>query len=85
MGTGSILPEWFTKEYIENVLQNHYKTEELAVKEMSAQPATKRGDNYASVMHRVSVEFVKNGKTIKDSFILKVRSIYLFVLDRLTF
>lgn len=75
MGTGAIdklIPTWFTVDYIKTILEDHFKKGEIENVEYTAQLATKEGDNYASVMHRVLVHYTIGDKREQISLILKV-------------
>lgn len=56
--------EWLNNEFVQRVLQyNEYDTS-INVTNISAKPATSKGDNYASDMYRVTVKYTqKEGKT----------------------
>ncbi|XP_050341946.1 uncharacterized protein LOC126768097 [Bactrocera neohumeralis] len=50
-------PLWLTTEYVESFLRKYKKDEGLSITKLDIKPATKKGDNYASVMTRISVDF----------------------------
>lgn len=66
-------PLWLTAEYLKSILQKYKKDEGLIITKLDIKPATKKGDNYASVMLRISVDFTLSTvkKTEHGSYILK--------------
>ncbi|XP_028894688.2 uncharacterized protein LOC105210039 [Zeugodacus cucurbitae] len=65
-------PLWLTTEYLEPILGQYKNDQGLFITKMDIKPATKKGDNYASVMTRVSVDFVLSSKeTDHASYIVK--------------
>jgi len=50
-------PSWLTVEYIEEVLQNYKQDKFIKVKKINVRPASAKGENYASIMYRVSVAY----------------------------
>lgn len=69
-------PIWLDACYVQKVLQKSQKDESIEVSSIAVKPATAKGDNYASDMHRVRVVFsrVLSGNTITEtkSLIVKV-------------
>ncbi|XP_017017461.1 uncharacterized protein [Drosophila kikkawai] len=55
-------PAWLTEEYVEKKLRAYFKDESLNVEQLEIKPAIGNGENYASVMTRINVEY-----TTKDS------------------
>ncbi|KAH8390824.1 hypothetical protein KR200_007233 [Drosophila serrata] len=55
-------PAWLTEEYVEKKLRDYLKDESLHVEQLEIKPAIGNGENYASVMTRINVEY-----TTKDS------------------
>lgn len=65
------LPEFLTKEYLQNILQKYEKTDNINVKEFNCIPAVAAGNNYASMLLRASVQYTKNGESVEKSLIIK--------------
>lgn len=66
-------PEWLTKEYVEYKLCRYFEDDSLQLKKLETEPATSKGDNYASVMTRINLEYsTKDSKdTQSATFLLK--------------
>ncbi|XP_017079850.1 uncharacterized protein LOC108113684 [Drosophila eugracilis] len=58
-------PEWLTEDYVEKKLRRYFKNDSLQLKKLKSEPATAKGDNYASVMTRINVEYTT--RVSKDS------------------
>ncbi|KAL7729673.1 hypothetical protein ACLKA6_007944 [Drosophila palustris] len=52
-----VAPVWLTPDYVTEKLRTYYKDEKLELKQLKIQPATANGENYASVMTRIVVEY----------------------------
>ncbi|XP_053691221.1 uncharacterized protein LOC128739749 [Sabethes cyaneus] len=66
---------WIDRELLEKILRSEYKSneqEELKIVSFNVGAATKKGDNYASEMYRVMIEYVCGNRREKCSRILKV-------------
>ncbi|XP_054747522.1 uncharacterized protein LOC129253250 [Anastrepha obliqua] len=50
-------PKWLDKAFFERVLQPQKSSENVKVPNITIQPATKKGEHFASVMYRVQVTF----------------------------
>ncbi|XP_020811786.1 uncharacterized protein LOC110186837 [Drosophila serrata] len=50
-------PAWLTEEYVEKKLRVYFKDESLNVEQLEIKPAISNGENYASVMTRINVEY----------------------------
>ncbi|EDV53700.1 uncharacterized protein LOC6554987 [Drosophila erecta] len=55
-------PVWLTEDYVEKKLRVYCKNDTLNLKKLAIKPATANGENYASVMTRINVEY-----TARDS------------------
>ncbi|EDX14389.1 GD21198 [Drosophila simulans] len=66
-------PEWLLKEYLEYKLCRYFEDDSLQLKKIETQPATAKGDNYASVMTRINLKYTtKDSKdTQSATFLLK--------------
>lgn len=51
------IPFWLNAEFIEKHLQNYYGSHELKVGNFEVSSATAKGENFASSIYRVKVEF----------------------------
>ncbi|XP_034943301.1 uncharacterized protein [Chelonus insularis] len=67
---------WLSPQFIENVLRRSENDDSICVIDCSIKPATNKGDNYTSDMHRAYVEFRRSQSikevTEKKSIIIKV-------------
>ncbi|XP_060649264.1 uncharacterized protein LOC132786678 [Drosophila nasuta] len=66
-------PQWLTVSYVENILRRYKKDDDLNITDLSIKPATAKGENYASVMTRIKVDYVRSGSNASESenFIVK--------------
>uniref|UniRef100_B3P6N1 GG11386 n=1 Tax=Drosophila erecta TaxID=7220 RepID=B3P6N1_DROER len=66
-------PEWLTKDYVGDKLCRYFEDDSLQLKKLETEPATAKGDNYASVITRINLEYTT--KYSKDpqsaTFLLK--------------
>lgn len=70
-----LTPNWLTKEYIEDKLQNLYEDINLKVKNFLIKSAAGKGENFASIMTRIQVDFTTdaNKDTVQTgSYIVKL-------------
>ncbi|XP_055923413.1 uncharacterized protein LOC129953901 [Eupeodes corollae] len=51
------VPEWLTKDFLREKLSIHFKDPSLEVTSMTLSPAIGKGENFASVMTRVAVQY----------------------------
>ncbi|KAH8343741.1 hypothetical protein KR059_006978 [Drosophila kikkawai] len=63
-------PTWLTEEYVEQKLRVYFKNNSLKLIKLQIKPASPKGENYASVMNRINVEYT----TTSDSKIKKATS-----------
>ncbi|XP_060649324.1 uncharacterized protein LOC132786724 [Drosophila nasuta] len=52
-----VAPDWLTRDYVEQKLRVYFKDAKLQLTELQVTPGTANGENYASVMTRINVEF----------------------------
>jgi Ecdysteroid kinase-like family len=72
------LPEFLNLEFFQNVFEKVY-SEKLTVDNFWGEFATKPGDNYASDMYRITVDYTLGNKKNRKAVILKVNTkIYQF-------
>ncbi|TDG43703.1 hypothetical protein AWZ03_009867 [Drosophila navojoa] len=65
-------PDWLTREYVQQRMRNYLKESKLRLQKLHIQPATANGENYASVMTRIIVEYTdKDLCQHTDNFIVK--------------
>ncbi|XP_065354504.1 uncharacterized protein LOC135948976 [Calliphora vicina] len=65
-------PLWLTDSYLEEVLQKYLKDEKVKIINVDIKPATSNGENYASVMSRIKVNFSSSKQKSQElSFIMK--------------
>ncbi|XP_016980576.1 uncharacterized protein LOC108045695 [Drosophila rhopaloa] len=55
-----LVPSWLTKDYVQEKLSAYFKTDSLKLEKLNIQPAIANGENYASVMTRINVEYTTN-------------------------
>lgn len=68
---GVQLPIFLDDKYLENVLQKYEKDKSVKILNVQAEPAVAAGNNYASLIVRAYVKYIKNGTTIGKSLIIK--------------
>jgi hypothetical protein len=67
------LPEFITLEFLQTIFeQNFAKNSILKVENYWGEFATNRGDNYASEMYRIHVDYEVNDLKRRKSIIIKV-------------
>ncbi|XP_030565759.1 uncharacterized protein LOC115766089 [Drosophila novamexicana] len=65
-------PTWLTRDYVQQKLREYLKDGKLQLQQLHIKPATSNGENYASVMTRINVEYKdKNLLKHKDTFLIK--------------
>lgn len=57
MTSESEIPKWLNTEFIEKHLRKFYGNNELKVHGLLVKPATAAGENFASFIYRVKVDF----------------------------
>ncbi|XP_037717741.1 uncharacterized protein LOC119552055 [Drosophila subpulchrella] len=60
-------PAWLTWDYVEEKLRSYFKNDSLRVENLDIRPALGNGENYASVMTRINVEYTINKSRVKES------------------
>lgn len=63
-------PVWLTREYVEQKLREYLEDEKVQLEQLHIKPATANGENYASVMTRINLEY-------KDKDLLHQRATFL--------
>lgn len=71
--------DWIDTDVLLGILQAEQGSEQREIKIVSfkVEPATKKGDNYASEMYRASIEYDQDGRRTKCKRILKVFMTFL--------
>ncbi|XP_022222562.2 uncharacterized protein LOC111074171, partial [Drosophila obscura] len=69
-------PVWLNESYMEALLQSQKKDAGLRIIQLDVKPATAKGDNYASVMTRVKVNYVKSGAKTPEQGYYIVKTTY---------
>ncbi|XP_014088680.1 uncharacterized protein [Bactrocera oleae] len=64
-------PEWLNYDFFERVLQSQNSGENIQITNIEIQPATKKGEHYASAMFRIKVMFTLSADCDVKSFIVK--------------
>ncbi|GAB0088788.1 uncharacterized protein DMENIID0001_032520 [Sergentomyia squamirostris] len=66
-------PNWLNREFMEKALREYEKDQSLHIFDCEIIPATKPGDNFASVVFRANVKYTAATKTESKSIIVKVK------------
>ena len=69
------LPEFITLDFFQKIFEEKFD-KNLKVENFWGEFATKPGDNYASEMFRITVDYELNDEKIRKAIILKVDSRY---------
>ncbi|KAH8310213.1 hypothetical protein KR044_000008, partial [Drosophila immigrans] len=64
-------PSWLNAEYLKEVLSSHEKDENVEVFALKISPASGKGDHYASIMFRATVEYKNTKGKFNKSLIIK--------------
>ncbi|XP_043653741.1 uncharacterized protein LOC122620377 [Drosophila teissieri] len=64
-------PEWLNVQFISQVLSDHEKDSNLKVTNLSFTPASAKGDHYASIMFRATVDYTTQNGNLTKSLIIK--------------
>lgn len=66
------VPDWLNDSYLLRVLRSNYpSSDEILLKKTHVESATNKGDNYASEMFRIVLEYTRNGVFLQKPIILK--------------
>ena len=75
------LPNFVTKEFLQNIFSKNFDgSGYVKVEHFWGEWATKRGDNYASEMYRINVDYEINETKRRKPIILKVLKIRYYCL-----
>jgi hypothetical protein len=67
------LPSFVTISFLQEVFNKNFAAKKtLTIKQFHGEWATKKGDNYASEMYRIFVDFELNGEIMRKPILLKV-------------
>lgn len=69
------LPEFITLDFFQKIFEEKFD-KKLKVENFWGEFATKPGDNYASEMFRITVDYELDDEKIRKAIILKVDSCY---------
>ncbi|XP_064548301.1 uncharacterized protein LOC135435254 [Drosophila montana] len=64
-------PDWLNKQFLQEVLMQYSKDPSLKLTDVQISPASAKGDHYASVMFRTSVEYLTQKGKFSKSLIIK--------------
>ncbi|XP_051863791.1 uncharacterized protein LOC117576136 [Drosophila albomicans] len=64
-------PSWLDAEYVKEILSSHENDENVEVIALKITPASGKGDHYASVMFRATVEYKTSKGNFNKSLIIK--------------
>ncbi|KAH8284211.1 hypothetical protein KR054_012240 [Drosophila jambulina] len=68
------VPVWLTKDLVQEKLRIYFKEDSLKLEKLVIKPAIANGENYASVMTRINVEYTtkeSKGKKLATNFLVK--------------
>lgn len=65
--------EWMTHDFFESVLEKH-ESAPITLKKFLLKSATKAGENFASAVYRVVLDYELNGVAKEVSFVMKTSS-----------
>lgn len=65
----TFVPNWLTIEFVEKHLQNHYSNDQIKVTKWTVELATAKGENFASELYRVKVNFGSNTAVVDVSLL----------------
>lgn len=60
-----ILPSWLDNKLIEKILKNIENDDSICVVNINSKPGSSKGDNFTSLIIRLTVDFTKNEKSKK--------------------
>lgn len=69
-------PQWLTVAYVESILRRCKQDEGLTISDLGIKPATAKGDNYASIMTRIKVEYLRSGAKAPETEFFIVKTTY---------
>ncbi|XP_017104210.2 uncharacterized protein [Drosophila bipectinata] len=69
-------PQWLTEKWLEPKLRVYFKNESLKLEKLEIRPAVAKGENYASVMNRVEVEFSTKDSLEKSTITFLAKSTF---------
>lgn len=58
-----LVPKWLDREFLEKHLQNFFSDKQITIVNFEVKPATAKGENYASTLHRVKVTYSDETQT----------------------
>lgn len=66
------LPKFVTSSLLQETFRRNFSNDGLTITCFRGEWATKKGDNYASEMYRIHVDYEMNGVAFKSPVLLKV-------------
>lgn len=72
------LPKFVTNSFLHEILAENFGGH-LTIRDYWGEWATKKGDNYASEMYRINIDYEHNGVNKRKPFLLKVCQIKITV------
>lgn len=66
-------PSWLSVKFIENHLRKYYKNDEIQVCKFDVQSATAKGENFASLIFRVKIDFYGHLSNPHQVYLFKER------------
>lgn len=68
------LPVWLNKDFVQKILRDDLQNDSLTVHDLQIEPAVPKGQNFSSILFRVSAEFTLNsGRVDKVKMIIKTQ------------
>lgn len=67
----AIRPDWLDETYLENVLRDYEKDNEIKVVEFTSRSAVPKGGNYVGLLLRVIVTYTRSGENRSRSLVVK--------------
>lgn len=65
--TDFFVPKWLTGEFLEKKIRNNFNNNELKVVDFDIEPATAKGENFASHLYRVKIKFINEPTKNNDA------------------
>lgn len=82
MNANSFEPKWLNKCFVESHLRNYFNSKNLKIIRFNVQPATAKGENYASDLYRVNVTFSDNPSGLSASDEVSTRGNKSFIVRK---
>ncbi len=67
------IPKWLDQNFLEKSIRKHSKKDFVSIQSFNIVPATAKGENFASTMFRVSVNYHFGDEVIFTGYFLTIR------------